>query len=271
MPDADIGLTLSPVVLGWLLAACVLYLRALRTCRRRGLRIGGWQQAAWWTGMTLWTIALVSPVDGLGEQLLSAHMAQHLLIADIGAPLLLAGLRAPLLMFFLPRPVLVTLARRRRLRAAFRWLRKPLVAIPLYVVVLYAWHLDVFFVGALQNDVVHAIQHQSFVAISILVWWSAIEPNRRRVSGALWKIGHITAARLAGMFLGMGFIAIRVPVYTDAYGAERPFGLSAVADQQTAGGLMLSVDFFIVIFALSFFFWRSATDYDKSVTLRRVV
>jgi len=39
-------------------------------------------------------VALISPVDGLGEELLSAHMAQHLLIADLAVPLLLAGLRA---------------------------------------------------------------------------------------------------------------------------------------------------------------------------------
>ena len=257
-------LSLNPAVIAWMIVASTLYLRALRICARRNLRIGRWQQAAFWGGMTLTGVALISPVDSTGQQLLSAHMAQHLLIADLGAPLLLAGLRAPLLMFFLPRPLLVGLARRQWLRRAFRFLRQPLVAVPLYVAVLYAWHFEVLFVGALQNDVVHAVQHQSFVAISLLVWWSALEPNRRRVPGALWKIGHITAARLAGMFPGMAFIAIRVPVYTDAYGQERPFGFSPVADQQTVGGLMLSLDFFVVLFVLSFFFWRAGTDHDRA-------
>ena len=271
MSEPDLAVTLNPAVLAWLAGGSLLYVRALRICRSRGLRIGGWQQAAWWTGMSLMAVALVSPVDALGEELLGAHMAQHLLIADLGAPLILAGLRAPLLLFFLPRPALVALARRRRLRAAFRWLRKPLVAVPVYVGVLYLWHLDFMFVGALQNDLVHAIQHQSFVAISLLVWWSALEPQRRRVPGEMWKIAHITSARLAGMFLGMAFIAIRVPVYTDAYGEQRPFGFTAVADQQTAGGLMLSLDFFVVIFALSFFFWRAATDHDRAMATTSTV
>ena len=61
---------------------------------------------------------------------------------------------------------------------------------------------------------VHALQHASFVAIGVLVWWSALEPWRRRPQGALWKIGHILGARFAGMFLGMSFVIIRVPIYT---------------------------------------------------------
>lgn len=105
------------------------------------LSIGRWQQAAWWGGLSLTAIALISPIDGLGHALLSAHMAQHLLIADLGGLLLLAGLRAPLLLFFLPRAVLVALARRRRLGTLLHTLRQPLVAVPLCVGVLYLWHL----------------------------------------------------------------------------------------------------------------------------------
>src|SRR6185503_10407920 len=72
-------------------------------------------------------IGFVSPIHSLGEELLSAHMAQHLLIADLAAPLLLAGVRNPVLMFYLPKTVLRTLARSGWPRRAFRWLRQPLV------------------------------------------------------------------------------------------------------------------------------------------------
>ena len=248
-----------------LLAGCgALYLRALRVCRGRGLRVRRWQQASFWTGLALFALALLGPFDGLGERLMSAHMAQHLLIADLGAPLLLAGLRTPVLLFFLPRAALVALARRRRLRRVFALLRRPLVAIFVYVAVLYAWHVGPLFEAAMNSDLVHALQHQSFVAASILVWWPALEPNRRSARGELWKIGHILGARLAGMMLGMAFIVVRVPLYTGAYGADdRYWHISAVADQQTAGGMMLSLDFFVTLFALTFFFWRSAADHDR--------
>ena len=153
-------------------------------------------------------------------------MAEHLLIADLGAPLLLAGLRNPVLAFFLPRPVLVPLARRRRLRGAFRALRQPLVAIPVYAVVLYGWHFSFAFEAAVRHDLVHALQHASFVAIGMLVWWSALEPKRRRLRGELWKIGHILGARMLGMFLGMGFVLIRAPIYTGVYGTGERRGIS---------------------------------------------
>src|SRR3954447_7233178 len=130
MPDMD--LTFDPGVLVSLAVAEALYLRAVAVLRGRGVAVPRGQQALWHVGMALWLIGFVSPVDAWGADLLSAHMAQHLLIADLAAPFLLAGMRNPVLAFLLPRPALVTLARRRRLRATFRTLRRPLVAIAVY-------------------------------------------------------------------------------------------------------------------------------------------
>ena len=59
----------------------------------------------------------------------------------------------------------------------------------------------------------------------MLVWWSALEPKRRRLHGELWKIGHILAARMLGMFLGMGFVLIRQPIYTGVYGSGERHGI----------------------------------------------
>ena len=245
-----------------LVAAEVLYLRAIGTLRRRGVTVGRPQQAAWHAAMALWAIGLLSPVDRLAEEGLAMHMVQHLLIADLAAPLMLAGMRNPVLGFLLPREVLVPLARS-RLRGVFRALRRPLVAIPVYAVVLYAWHFDFLFTAAVEQPLVHTLQHGSFVGIGILVWWAALEPKRRRLRGELWKIGHILAARLLGMLLGMAFVITRVPVYTDVYGSgERALGLDAVQDQQLAGGLMVTLDILIMAFALIFFFYRASQQDD---------
>jgi cytochrome c oxidase assembly factor CtaG len=241
-----------------------LYLRALRMLARRGVAVPRWQVASWHAGIALWVIGFFSPVHALGDELLTAHMIQHLLIADLAAPLLLAGARNPVLAFLLPRDVLVPLARSGRLRRAFRTLHRPLVAVPVYALVLYAWHFAILFEAAVRNPAVHALQHMSFVAIGVLVWWSALEPKRRRVPGALWKIPYIIGARMMGMFLGMSFVLIRVPIYTGVYGAgERGYGLDAVADQQVAGALMVIVDLLIMAFALCFFFLRAGQDADR--------
>src|SRR5215210_1646970 len=128
----------------WLVLLEGLYVRALRVLRRRGVRVPAPQVVAWHTAMALWIAGLLSRIDDLGDDGLAFHMLQHLLIADLAAPLMLVGLRNPVLAFFLPRPVLVPLARTRWLRRGFRFLRQPLVALPVYVVVLYGWHFSVF-------------------------------------------------------------------------------------------------------------------------------
>ena len=258
-----VGFSFDPAVILLIAAATALYVRAVRVLGLRGYEVPFAQQAAWHAGMALTALGLLSPVDGLGEELLSAHMAQHLLIADLAAPLLLVGVRTPVLQFLLPRPVLVPLARRRGLRRAFRFLRRPVVAIPIWVLTLYGWHLSFAFEAALADPLLHAVQHESFVAASLLVWWAPLEPKRRRLRGELWKAGHVLGARLAGMFLGMAFLILRSPAYEGFYGgAARQHGLSPLSDQQLAGGMMLSLDLLVMLFAVGFFFWRSAQDHD---------
>ena len=116
---------------------------------------------------------------------------------------------------------------------------------------------------------IHALQHQSFIAISVLVWLPALEPARRRVPGALWKAGHIIGARTVGMFLGMAFIIMRSPAYP-LYAESAPeHGLTGLQDQQIAGAMMLTLDVLIVFVALGYFFWRSAEDHDRAEALER--
>jgi len=257
-----VSITLDPGVLAFLAVGVALYVRAVRVARGRGLEVSRFQQAAFYCGVALWVVALVSPLDNLADDLLSAHMAQHLLLAELGAPLILVGVRAPVIFFFLPRPALVAVARRKRLRRVTRTLTTPLGAIATYALVLYGWHFAPAFEAALHHPLVHALQHQSFFFISILVWIPALEPTRRRLRGELWKAGHILGARLVGMFLGMAFIAMRSPAYDWYVGRTAEHGLKPLTDQQIAGGLMLSLDLAIMLFAVAFFFYRSGQDHD---------
>jgi len=65
------------------------------------------------------------------------------------------------------------------------------------------------------------------------------------------------------MFLGMSFVLIRQPIYTDVYGSgERALGLSPIHDQQLAGGMMVVLDIILMVFALAFFFARAGQQYD---------
>ena len=105
---------------------------------------------------------------------------------------------------------------------------------------------------------------------SALVWWSIVEPQRRRLRGELWKIGQVVGCRVAGMFLAMAFIIASTPLYASYYGDRATkYGLSPLTDQQLAGGLMMAVDLGTMFFALAFFFYRSAQDQDRAEARER--
>jgi putative membrane protein len=266
-----VELSLAPGPIAYLLLAEVLYLRAVRILGRRGYEVPTGQQVAWHVAIVCMAFGLMGPIDPLADELLVAHMGQHLLIADIAAPLLLVGLRTPVYAFLLPKSVLVPLARCHPLRAAFRFLRQPLVAIPVWIFTLYGWHFGFMFESALTNDLVHAIQHQSFVLASLLVWWSVIEPKKKRLPGDLWKVPYLLGARLAGMFLGMAFIIMRSPAYEQYARSAPEHGWSPLTDQQVAGGMMLGLDLAVMLFATGFFFFRSGQDHDIAERQRSAV
>jgi putative membrane protein len=259
----------DPAGIALLAVLLALYGRAVTVLRWRGYRVPRSQQAVWYSGVGLLAIALLGPPDALSDDLLSAHMGQHLLLADLAAPLLLVGMRSPVLQFLLPRPLLVKLARTRWLRNFFRLLRRPLVALPLWVAVLYGWHFRFAFQGALENGWVHALQHYSFFASSMLVWWALVEPKRRRTRGELWKAGDVIGMRVAGMFLGMAFILLRTQAYPWYGDRALSHGISPLTDQQIGGGLMMLTDLIVMLSALTFFFWRAAQDNDRAQARER--
>lgn len=255
----------DPAALAVLLLAAACYASGARRLAARGRPVGRWQQAAWWTGLGLVALALLGPLDPLADDLLLAHMAQHIMLGDLAAPLLVAGLRTPMLQFALPRPALVAVARRHGLRRVLRVLRIPPVALAIYVAALYGWHLSVTFEAALRHPLIHALQHETFLLTNVLVWWVVLEPGRARMPGELWKIPHIFAARLASMFLGVALVFSRSPWYAGYYGSSpEAHGLRPLLDQQYAGGMMMTLDIILMVFALTLFFWRSAADADRA-------
>ena len=257
-------ISFDPGGLALVLLLIAFYARAVHILHRRGYDVPRLQQAAWYWGVTMIAIGLLGPLDRLAGQMLTAHMAQHMLVADLAAPFLLAGLRTPVLVFIPPRPVLVWLAHRHNLRAAFRVVRRPLVAVIVYVAVFYTWHFAFAFDAALRNDWLHAIEHQSFLLIALLLWWPLIEPMKRRMPGELWKIGYVLGTRMLVMFVGVSLVVSRHAAYSYYVDRGNTHGLTPLTDQQLAGGLMMSVDIIVMMATLAYFFWRAAAEADRA-------
>jgi putative membrane protein len=184
-------------------------------------------------GLAVLALALVSPIDKLGEErLFVVHMAQHLLLADIVPILLLLGLSRQIL-----RPAT------RRLVAVERVLgplAHPAAALALLVAVVWTWHVPALYELALESPWTHALEHLSFLAAGTVFWWYVIEPlPPRRPLRGMGALGYMAGAKLLLGALGV-VLAFSPSAFYDTYEqAPRTWGLSALEDLNVGGLLMM--------------------------------
>jgi putative membrane protein len=177
--------------------------------------------------------ALVSPIDGLGsDYLFSAHMVQHVLLGDIAPLLLLLSLSRVIM-----RPATRRLA---RLERALGPLASPWMAIAIWLGVMYLWHVPALYDAAAEHPLLHALEHLSFFAAGVALWWPLIQPvpMRNGLTG-LQPLAYIALAKgglaALGLFLAWSSTA-HYPWYEDT---PRIWGLNPVEDQNVAGAIMM--------------------------------
>lgn len=244
---------LEPLQLAPTLVAALLYLRRTRTLARRGLPVPAARQFLFWLGIALVVVALNSPVDALGERdFFFIHMFQHVLLGDLAPLCFVAGLTGPVL-----RPVLA-LRPVERLRA----LTHPLVALPLWAIDLYAWHVPFLYQAALHHNSLHALEHALFFTCGALMWSPVVETLPAPAwFGTGWKLGYIAGVRLIETVLGNVFIwssSVFYPWYRHA-GAPK-WGITALHDQNLAGIVMMAEGGLITLGALAWLFLRLAAE-----------
>ncbi len=203
-------------------------------------------------------------------------MVQHVLLIAVAAPLIV--LAAPWMSIWRPLPlgfrraVAGTVARSRWCAPvrALSVLGRPIPAFVAFTVDLVAWHLPSVYDYAAANRAVHDLEHLTFVALSMLLGRrfsiAAAAPapaqhpprllHRRRLAR---RLGHLTRPDLLEH--------AAVPVY--AHILNRPGGISALADQQLAGGIMLvpgSLAMTLYVFA-QIYLWLGAEERDARARL----
>lgn len=234
---------LDPVALAAAVAVIGFFLQGWIRLRRRRPELAPWTRIPLFVaGVAVVLIGLLSPLDTIAEEYLqSAHMLQHVLIADLGIALTLVAVRGPLSLFFLPRDLLAPLARSRRLRATLSFLLRPVVAVPLWLGVLVAWHIPALYDAALSQPLVHRLEHLSFVLVGLLVWTLIVDPAGHGRLGLNGRIGLTVLLFWAGQLLAYVFVFGFEPYY-DVYAEqpERLLGLSPLTDQRLAGVVMMA-------------------------------
>jgi cytochrome c oxidase assembly factor CtaG len=234
----------APIVLVGAVLTLLLFAKAFVRLRRRGRTDhAGWSRfLLFFAAVAIGTLALVSPLDEVGDSyLLSGHMLQHVLIGDAAPALAVVALRGPLLFFVLPCPVLRPLARFRWLRGALGFLLRPTVSFGAWVVVIAAWHVPAAYDYTLRHQAAHDLEHISFMLVGLLVWVQIVDPARRRRLRLSQRVGYMLALCGAGAVLAGVLVFSSTPLYPAyAGGGPRLLGLSPLRDQQLAGIVMAS-------------------------------
>ena len=237
----------------------ILYLRRTRTLARRGLPVPVWRQLLFWLGITLVVVALNSPLDEIGEKdFFFAHMSQHVIIGDLAPLCFVAGLTGPVL-----RPVLALKPVER-----LRFLTHPLVALPVWAVNLYVWHLPVLYQAALHHSAVHALEHFLFFTCGALMWSPVLETLPAPAwFGTAWKLGYIVAVRFIETVLANVFMWSSRPFYPWYLHPHPILGITAIHDQNLAGVVMMAEGGFVTLGALAWLFLRLAEEGELKQTL----
>ncbi len=239
---------LEPAQLAPVLLAGLAYAIRARELAAKGRPVRTLRKVAFYSGLAVALLALVSPLDWYAEnRRLWVHMVQHLMLGDIAPLLVVLGLTGALL-----RPVLsVGLVQR------LRPLAHPLVALPLWIVDLYLWHLPLLYQAALRHNDVHALEHFCFFLFGALMWAAVIEPLPGPAwFGNGWKAVYTLAVRTAGAILANVFIWANHPFYPYYLVREHGSVAATVSDQRAAGAIMFIEGSVVTLLAFAWLFIR---------------
>ena len=175
-----------------------------------------WRWAALAFGLVSLLAALAVP---LTYTLFAAHMAQHVLLLAVAPPLIVLSSSWTRLWESFPRA-----------------LTHPLFAWTLFNVTMIVWHVPALYDLALRSGALHVFEHCLFFGTGLLFWGAAFDSARL---ASWWRIAYLTTGMLVGWLIALVLAFATSPLYS-VYAAlpHRPWGLSELADQQIAAGVM---------------------------------
>lgn len=217
----------DPTVYAGLIALAVAYGLLARTAA--DTRPKQWIYFA--TGaLTLW-IALETPIDTVSDRYLeSIHMFQHVLLGFVAPPLMLLGLSPGMASRLVRVP---------GVRAA----TEPIPAQVLAALVMVIWHLPPLYDATLDSEWLHVIEHITFIAGGMVLYWPIIEVPASHSSwhmspGA--KLVYMLIATLPQDGVALPLIFSRVAFYEHYIHAPRLIGgFTAAIDQTIAGAVLM--------------------------------
>ena len=212
-----------------------------------------WRVASFLAGCVLLLAVQIGPLDTLAlHYLLSMHLLQNVVIAEWGPLLCVLGLT----------PAMA--AALERIPGA-RTVTHPLVALPVWLITYYAWHLPWAYDAALRHQwtILHA-EHACYFTAGVLVWWPVVHGRFGNGTKALYLFGAFVLASPLGLLLAL----LPNAVYDFYEQVPRLWGLSPLSDQQIAGVTMASEQAIVFFAVFAVYLRRFFADEQRADAFR---
>jgi putative membrane protein len=193
------------------------------------------------------------PIHHLAEDYLySVHMLQHLLFQLVAAPLLILGTPAWLLRRLLRPPAL---------RALWRGLTQPVIAVVIVLSFTAAIHVPAVVNASATNPWFHLGLHTVLLGVAFVMWWPVLSPlpelpHLSYLGRMAYLFAHSIVPTVPAAFLTFAYS----PLYEAYANAPRLFAwLDPIQDQQIAGLVMKVGGGFLLwgVIAVLFFRWAA--------------
>ena len=200
------------------------------------------------SGFILLVIAEISPIHDLSKHFFSVHMLQHVLLCFAVIPLLLLSMppwipdRIGQIKTFLP---------------VGRILFHPVITFFCFNATFAVWHFSFFYDAAIQSSPIHAFEHLSMLAASLLGWWPILSPSKifpsLSLPGQMLYLFLMPIAQIA-VFAPITFATN--PFYSSYTSSPIYLGISHLQDQQLGGVIMKVSTTAVFLFTLIAIFFR---------------
>jgi cytochrome c oxidase assembly factor CtaG len=130
------------------------------------------------------------------------------------------------------------------------------VSLTAWVLVMASWHVPLIYDYAASHQLVHDVEHLSFVIVGVLVWTQLIDPGRHGRLGVPQRLVYALALFVFGQVLADLMILTFTPLYAHYAGQPaRVDGISPLSDQRLAGFVMM-IEQAITLGAFSFLLYN---------------
>jgi putative membrane protein len=223
------------IVIGLLIAAA-LYIAGVR----RGATGKWWRHALYFGGLAALAIALLSPIEPLADHVFVIHQVEHMLLRSIGPMLILLAQPQAALVRGMPdslrRDIFRPLVGSEKVRNAFGFFSRPLVATILFIGVSWFWMVPRWHDIAILDEPIHYSWHVSLLVTGLFFFSTIFDPRAAPAGPRLGiRLLMFWCAAMGNIVLGAFLTFKAVPLYHAYDVMGRMFGLDALTDEQIGG------------------------------------